>query len=134
MNAGPHNKALEQTNGTPARIGVPFAAQRQCCADVARTDGGAELPVLNCPRCIPIPVPETLSPELRSQAAAIVQRGSGAEAMKLLHDEAGVSLADAKAIVFHLARRPGHCQRCGADIVPGETAYCPQCQSLTITW
>jgi len=90
--------------------------------------------VLNCPRCIPIPVPDELPVDLRRRAAEIVRGGSGVKAMILLHKQGSLSLADAKAITFHLARRIGHCQRCDADIETLETAYCAKCKALTITW
>lgn len=54
--------------------------------------------------------------------------------MKLLHDEAAMSLVDAKAVAFHLARRNGHCQRCGEAIEAKEYTHCFRCGSLTITW
>jgi hypothetical protein len=92
------------------------------------------MPVLTCPRCVPIVVPDELTPELKRQAADTVRGGSGAVAMKLLHDHAAMSLHDAKALVLHLARRPGHCQRCDASLQVAELAYCSRCRALTITW
>ena len=113
LDCGPPNKRTFETSAKGRESGVP---------------------VLSCPRCIPIQVPDTLSEELRRRAAEIVRGGSGIHAMKMLRDEASVSLVDAKAIVFHLARRRGHCQRCDGEIEPRELAYCPKCRSLTITW
>jgi hypothetical protein len=105
----------------------------QCWAE-AGDDPERTMPILNCPRCIPIVVPDDLPLEIRRRAGEIVRGGSGIGAMKLLHDETSMSLRDGKALVLHLARRHGHCQRCDADIPEGEVAYCAKCKSLTITW
>jgi hypothetical protein len=92
------------------------------------------VPVPHCPRCGPIVIPDDLSADIRRRAAEIVRAGSGVGAMKLFHDETSMSLREGKALALHLARRRGHCQRCGAEIELVEIAQCGKCNSLTITW
>jgi hypothetical protein len=100
-------------------------------------NGGSEgltMAEVTCPRCGPINVPDELSTDMRRRIADIVRGGSGVPAMKLLHDERAASLKDGKALVMHLARRNGHCQRCGREIEVAEFASCKLCKALTITW
>ena len=89
---------------------------------------------LECARCGAIVVPDDLTPELRRQVGETVHGGSPLVAVKLLRDHVPMTLRDAKALVFHLARRNGHCQRCDAALELTEVANCPRCRALTITW
>jgi len=79
-------------------------------------------------------VPDTLSDDLRRRVAAVVQEQSPVWGMKVLHEETGLTLVQSKALALHLARRPGHCQRCDGPIPESEVAHCAHCGSLTITW
>jgi hypothetical protein len=88
-----------------------------------------------CRRCLPTVMPDDLSPQLRRRVADIVRtRGSRIEAMKVLHDEAGLPLTQAKGIVQHLGREPGRCGRCSHVVREGEAVHCGECGSLTLTW
>jgi hypothetical protein len=92
------------------------------------------MPTLSCPSCIPIVVPDNLASDIRERAGASVRAGSALKAMQLLRTEASMSLEDAKAVAFHLARREGHCQKCDTRVSEDEYALCGRCGSLTISW
>ena len=99
-----------------------------------RRVGNGAMPTLECGRCGPIVLPEEPTQELRRQVADTVRAGSALAAVQILHDQSAMALKDAKALVFHMARRNGHCQRCDASVELVELARCPRCRALTITW
>ena len=80
------------------------------------------MPTLECARCGPIVVPDDLTPELRRQVGETVHGGSPLAAVKVLRDHAPMTLKEAKALVIHLVRRDGHCQRCDAALELSELA------------
>jgi hypothetical protein len=88
-----------------------------------------------CDRCgATWAAPESLAPEERQEAAASIRRGDLITAIRRLREMTGLGLRDAKAIVHHVTRHPGHCHRCGMALdLPG-VATCPQCRSLNYDW
>lgn len=91
--------------------------------------------VYPCRKCLPTTVPDNLAQEVRHRVGEIVRTtGSRIEAMKVLHDEAGLRLNQAKGIAHHLGREAGRCGRCSREVAPGEAVHCGTCGSLTFHW
>jgi hypothetical protein len=88
-----------------------------------------------CRKCSPTTVPDGLTAELRHRVGEIVRlTGSRVEAIKVLHDEAGLQLKQAKGIAQHLGHEAGRCGRCSREVAPGEAVHCATCGCLTFHW
>jgi len=78
--------------------------------------------------------PDTIGAELRLTIAVLARRHQSLEAIRQLRTNAGISLADAKAIRHHLTRIPGCCHRCGHPLDGAALSVCMQCRSINYDW
>jgi len=52
-----------------------------------------------------------------------------------LKNRAGLSLAEAKAVAFHLSDTGSKCHRCNRELVDeNEEVDCPMCRSMNLKW
>jgi hypothetical protein len=58
---------------------------------------------------------------------------SGVVFIRELRELTGASLADAKAVMLHVARENAECHGCGASLEPGMVTDCSRCRSLNIS-
>jgi hypothetical protein len=71
---------------------------------------------------------------VRSEIADLFRGTDAIRAIRLLREQTGLSLRDAKAVYYHISKRPGQCHRCGGELVAGGTVLCERCNSLNLDW
>jgi hypothetical protein len=78
--------------------------------------------------------PEALDSSAGHEIASLIRGGDTIAAIRRLREATGLGLRDAKAVVLHVVRTPGKCQRCDAVLVTGGLVDCPRCLSLNYNW
>jgi ribosomal protein L40E len=73
-----------------------------------------------------------LSPSVRARVKTALHAGAPIDVWRLLREETGAGLADAKGTYQHLVRRSGVCHGCGAALPPSDLADCAACQALNV--
>jgi Zn finger protein HypA/HybF involved in hydrogenase expression len=57
------------------------------------------------------------------------------QAIIQLKDQAGLGLAEAKSVAFHISDEGGQCHRCHHELLGEEEEVdCPKCLSLNLKW
>lgn len=75
-----------------------------------------------------------LTEEQRSIVSSWVRAGNKIMAIQQLRLNSSLSLRDAKAVVIHITRTTGTCNRCGYPLGGEGTAHCPYCRALNYDW
>ncbi len=75
-----------------------------------------------------------VGPALMTEVADLVRGDEPLKAMKRLCDQAGTSLAEAKVLVHHVTREPGHCHRCRTPLPRLEQTECGHCRASNLDW
>jgi hypothetical protein len=88
-------------------------------------------PHIFCPKANVV-WPASLPSEEKSRIAAEV-RESPLAAVKLNHERFGLDLREAKALAFHITKKPGECHRCHRSL-QDEVSVCEQCRSANLDW
>lgn len=84
---------------------------------------GADVPILN------------LSAPVKQSISGIARRNSRIQAIIELKDQAGLGLAEAKSVAFHISDEDGKCHRCHSELLGEKEAVgCPKCRSLNLKW
>ena len=123
---------IQSINGCLRKCTVRLSTQR-CYTRRMVPGGSTEHSFLICPRCkASISWPAQITSEAREQIAAEV-RSMGLRAIHGIGASAGLGLAEAKALLFHITRIRGQCHRCGRDLTAGAT-ICQHCQSANLDW
>jgi hypothetical protein len=87
-----------------------------------------EMPCLRCRSTKPIAGP--LSADLRLKLAA---SGNTIATIKVIREETGCGLVEAKGTFQHLVWKPGLCHWCRKVIPIAELVDCPHCSALNIS-
>jgi hypothetical protein len=74
-----------------------------------------------------------LSVEARQRVIDAVQRDMHIEAIRLIRNDTGCGLGEAKATEMHIMKRAGECHWCRGPLSEGEIVDCPRCRSLNIS-
>jgi Zn finger protein HypA/HybF involved in hydrogenase expression len=64
---------------------------------------------------------------------AVKVRESSLAAVKLIHEQFGLNLREAKAVAFHVTKKHGECHRCHRPL-QDEVSVCGQCRSANLDW
>ncbi len=92
-----------------------------------------ELNSIHCPRCsATVSWPKRLGDGDKAKLAALA-REERLPTIKRMRDDLGLSLADAKALGFHISRAGDVCVRCKSVVGKGETV-CSNCKSANVNW
>ena len=91
--------------------------------------------LINCKRCgADILIPD-LTAEIKSSISDTAHRMGRMQAIIELKNRAGLSLAEAKAVAFHLSDTGSKCHRCNRELVDeNEEVDCPMCRSMNLKW
>jgi hypothetical protein len=73
-----------------------------------------------------------LSDALRTRLAVLMDEGQGITAIRIIREETGAGLRDAKATYEHLTLEAGRCQWCKSVIPTADYVDCPNCRALNI--
>jgi hypothetical protein len=91
------------------------------------------MPIIHCQKCrFDIEWPNSFT-ELDKADIARDARDSAIRAVYRLSDDRGLKHITAKALVFHLSRTPGQCQRCAKPLDARE-GQCSNCGSASLDW
>jgi hypothetical protein len=86
-----------------------------------------------CTRCrSTIPIAGPLSFACRERVAAALRSGRDLEVFRLIREDTGSSLTEAKGTYQHLVRKIGQCHWCHVPLPVAELVDCPGCQALNI--
>ena len=87
-----------------------------------------------CPRCkVLVRVPESLPLETLSRAVALRRTGRSLDAAKAIATPPTPAFGPAKALVFHITTKFGHCHRCDSPLTE-RISECPHCRSLCLDY
>jgi hypothetical protein len=90
-------------------------------------------PYVSCEKCRQNVVwPQSLSAEDKTILGDEC-RYRGLRGMKLAMSKFGFDLREGKALLFHITRERGKCNRCGTNVT-GEVSICPNCHSANLDW
>jgi hypothetical protein len=78
------------------------------------------------------PIAGPLSPRARARVAEIFTARLDV-VFRLIREDTGCGLAEAKGMFNHLVKKSGVCHRCGGTIPTAELADCPGCEALNIS-
>lgn len=78
--------------------------------------------------------PTALGADVGHEVASFIRGGDTIVAIRRLREATGLGLRDVKAVVLHVTREPGKCQRCRAVLGSGGVVACSQCRSLNYDW
>src|SRR5215472_14242795 len=79
-------------------------------------------------------VPVVTDPLVRHEIAVLFRRADAIRAIRLLREQTGLSLRDAKGVQYHISKQAGKCHRCGEELVDGGTVVCGRCRSVNLNW
>jgi hypothetical protein len=90
-------------------------------------------PHLQCGQCQSVVVwPEGLATAAKTRIAVAV-RQDAVSAARLVESQYGFDPREGKALVVHIARKPGKCHRCESPL-QGEELLCPKCHAANLNW
>jgi hypothetical protein len=90
-------------------------------------------PHLRCGQCqIVVVWPKSLVTEEKAAIAAAARRDAVAGA-RMVESRYGFDEREGRALVVHLARKPGSCHRCESPI-EGDELLCPKCHAANLNW
>lgn len=89
-------------------------------------------PHVYCGKCrIAVILPAEISAEEAASFAAVVRKDS-VKAMRIAESQFSLGAREAKALVLHVTRHPGKCNRCECKVTSGELVC--TCRSLNLDW
>jgi hypothetical protein len=92
------------------------------------------MPLYHCQRCgCEVSIPNDLPKVKRDIAVSMVRQGKRIEAAIALKN-AGLPLAESKAIAFHITAQSGVCHRCRTKLERKGAVDCGKCKSLNLDW
>jgi ribosomal protein L40E len=90
---------------------------------------------INCQRCgAEIELPDEIPPSVKAEVRGLIKRSRRLEAMMYLRDKASLTLAQSKAVSFHLSNEDGICHRCGNQLSAQGETVCGKCKSFNLNW
>lgn len=88
-------------------------------------------PHMYCAKCrVDVVIPAALE-ESSSRFAGVVRQDC-VQAMRAAESEFGLGPRESKALVLHVTRQKGKCNRCGQPVGPGKSVCA--CRSLALDW
>jgi hypothetical protein len=86
-----------------------------------------------CRRCRSThPIAGPLSPVGRQRVTDAIESNRVIDAIRLVREDTGAGLAEAKGFYQHLVRKVGQCHWCAAELPDNELTDCPGCRALNI--
>jgi hypothetical protein len=77
-------------------------------------------------------VPAWMDAAVRREIVGLFRRNDAIRAIRLLREQTGLSLRDAKAVYYHVSKQAGKCHRCGGELLVGGTVACGRCNSINL--